>query len=125
MSIPSVSGNLSPPQSYPQTGAQGNTSAPPSPQQNSQATGVAGTSAPATPIGNDEAVKQAVKKVNDFVTTQTSDVQFSIDKSTDIRVIKVVDVATNTVIRQIPSEEILQLAQSLDRLQGLIVRQQA
>ena len=39
--------------------------------------------------------------------------------------VKVVDVQTNAVLRQIAYEEMLELAKDLDRMQGLLVRQQA
>jgi flagellar protein FlaG len=40
-------------------------------------------------------------------------------------VVRVVDTATDQVIRQIPSEVALAISQSLEKLQGLLVRQQA
>ncbi len=47
------------------------------------------------------------------------------DDSTGKTVIKVVDSSTNELIRQIPSEEMLEIARALDRLQGLLIRQKA
>lgn len=70
-------------------------------------------------------LNRAVKKINEFVQTSASDVQFSVDEGTGIRVVKVVDRATKDVIRQIPSEEVLKIANALDQLQGLLIRQQA
>lgn len=70
-------------------------------------------------------LEQAVKKVNEFVQSRASDVQFSLDEETGIRVVKVVDRSTKEVIRQIPSEEMLHIAQALDKLQGLLIRQKA
>jgi flagellar protein FlaG len=40
-------------------------------------------------------------------------------------VVKVVDTETDQVIRQIPSEEMLAIARNIDRLQGLLVKQEA
>jgi flagellar protein FlaG len=54
-----------------------------------------------------------------------SDIQFSIDEDTDTTVVKIVDRNTQEVIRQIPSEEMLEIAKALDRLQGLLIRQKA
>lgn len=48
--------------------------------------------------------------------------QFSMDKSSGKTVVRVVDTSTQEVIRQIPSEEVLQMAQELDRMQGLLLR---
>lgn len=46
-----------------------------------------------------------------------SQLQFTVDEATGESVIKVTDKATNEVIRQIPSEEMLQIAKALDRFQ--------
>lgn len=72
-----------------------------------------------------EDVKNAVKKVQDFVQPASSDIQFSFDKDTDSTVVKIIDRSTKEVIRQIPTQEILDIARSLDRLQGLLVKNQA
>ncbi len=40
-------------------------------------------------------------------------------------VVQVVDARTQTVIRQMPSEELLAIAKALDRVQGLLVHQEA
>lgn len=55
----------------------------------------------------------------------SSDLKFTVDESSGVSVVKVVDRATQELIRQIPSEEMLTIAKALDRLQGLLVRQQA
>lgn len=48
-----------------------------------------------------------------------------VDRDTGIQVIKVVDTKTDEVIRQIPSEEIIELAKTLDKLHGLLIHQTA
>lgn len=70
-------------------------------------------------------VESAVKKANDFVQASAREIQFSVDDSTGETVVKVVDQATNQVIRQIPSKEMLEIAQALDHLQGVLVKQKA
>lgn len=70
-------------------------------------------------------VQQAVDQINEVVQSLTSNLEFSMDEETGINVIKVVDNDTGDVIRQIPSKEILAIAQSLNQLQGLMVREQA
>jgi flagellar protein FlaG len=72
-----------------------------------------------------EELKSAVEKVQTFVSATTSDVNFSIDKDSGNTVVKVIDRSTKEVIRQIPSKEMLEMAQALDRLQGLLVKNQA
>jgi flagellar protein FlaG len=70
-------------------------------------------------------VESAVKKANDFVQASAREITFSVDDSTGDTVVKVVDQATHQVIRQIPSKEMLEIAQALDHLQGLLVKQKA
>lgn len=67
-------------------------------------------------------VDQAVQKINDTLQTLSQKLEFSVDKETDAFVVKVVDKETKEVIRQIPSEEMLNLAKALDKLQGLIIK---
>ncbi len=70
-------------------------------------------------------LQDAVKKVEKFTAPLASDLQFKIDEETGVRVIKVMDRTTHEVIRQIPSEEMLAIASTLEQLQGLLVRQKA
>lgn len=70
-------------------------------------------------------LERAAKTVEKFVEPMTSQLQFSVDEETGTRVVKVIDRSTKEVIRQIPSEEMLQIARSLERLQGLLFRDKA
>jgi flagellar protein FlaG len=67
----------------------------------------------------------AVKKLNDYVAPALQTIEFSIDDETDRIVVKVVDTSTQKVLRQIPNEEVLAISKTLDKLQGLVVRQTA
>jgi flagellar protein FlaG len=62
---------------------------------------------------NQEDLDQAVDKLNDFVQNLQRDLQFSIDEKSGEMVVKVIDTASQQVIRQIPSEDALKLARSL------------
>lgn len=75
--------------------------------------------------GSDQELKDAVKAIEDFIKPITSNLDFSIDEDTSMRVVKVIDNSTKEVIRQFPSEEVLQIAKALDRLQGLLIEQKA
>ena len=70
-------------------------------------------------------IEEAVDKVNRQVLQLSREIHFSVDKSTDRVVIKVIDLKTNEVIRQIPSEEILNLAEHLGKFEGLLVKEKA
>ena len=51
-----------------------------------------------------------------------SDLSFSIDKESGKTIVKLIDPATQEVIRQIPSSEMLAIAHSLDKsLQGMLI----
>ncbi|WP_428826984.1 flagellar protein FlaG [Azonexus sp. IMCC34842] len=67
-------------------------------------------------------VKEAVARIADFVAQTSSEISFSIDEKTGLNVVKVIDSSTNDVIRQFPSEEVIAIAQALDKLQGLFLR---
>jgi flagellar protein FlaG len=71
------------------------------------------------------ALDAAVKKLNEQVAPSLQSIEFSLDQSTDRLVVKVVDTVSNTVLRQIPNEEVLAFSKTLDRLQGLVIRQKA
>ena len=58
-------------------------------------------------------------------TTSSSDVQFTVDDESGIRVIKVVDPETKEVIRQMPSKEAVEIAKALGKLQGMLIKQTA
>jgi flagellar protein FlaG len=70
-------------------------------------------------------LEQAAQRIEKFVQPISSDLQFSVDEASGSQVVRVIDRATQQVIRQMPSEEMLAIASALDRLQGLLVRQQA
>ena len=59
------------------------------------------------------AVDKAVVQVNDYLQTQNRALEFSVDKSTGQTIIKVIDQANGKVLRQIPPEYVVHLAQTL------------
>jgi len=67
----------------------------------------------------------AVQKLNAYVAPALQTIQFSIDQESERIVVKVVDTATQKVLRQIPNEEVLAITRTLDKLQGLVIRQTA
>lgn len=67
-----------------------------------------------------EAIQEAARKVEKFVSLANSEIKFSLDEDTGMSIVKVIDKATDQVIRQIPSEEVVAIARTLDKLQGLL-----
>ena len=82
-------------------------------------------SVPSQNAASQEDVDQAAQKINDALRMVSQKLEFSVDKDTEVVVVKVVDKETKEVIRQIPSEELLRIAKALDKLQGLLVKDQA
>ena len=71
-------------------------------------------------------VQQAADEINKALQRlNSSSLEFSVDHDSGRTVVRVVDVATKDVIRQIPNEETLQIAKSIDKLQGLLIRHKA
>ncbi|KJV05955.1 hypothetical protein VZ94_14535 [Methylocucumis oryzae] len=70
-------------------------------------------------------VDQAVKNINDFFQMSRRTMQFSVSENTGKMVIEIKDETTGELIRQIPSEEILQLEKKLDEVQGLLFSRKA
>jgi len=70
-------------------------------------------------------VDVAAKQIESFVKSTNRNLSFSVDESLNVPVVKVVDPETNDVIRQIPAEETLRIAKSLEFLNSVLVRQKA
>jgi flagellar protein FlaG len=62
---------------------------------------------------------QAVVDLNDYVQRVGRDLHFSLDKESGKIIIKVLNSETKELIRQIPPEEVLQLAQILEQTNNL------
>lgn len=80
----------------------------------------------ASGIATDAAqLELAVQAMRKAIEPMANNLQISIDKDTGTTVVKVVDTSTKEVIRQIPTEEALSIAKSLDKLDGLLFKQEA
>lgn len=67
----------------------------------------------------------AVKKLNEHVAPALQTIEFSLDQESKRMIVKVVDTETRKVLRQIPNEEVVAMSKTLDKLQGLVIRQTA
>lgn len=66
-----------------------------------------------------EQVQRAIERLRQSIKPALANsLEFQIDQSTGKTIVKILDSETNTVVRQIPSEEILTIARALDRMQG-------
>ncbi len=71
---------------------------------------------------NQLSVQDAVKRLENFVSIARADISFSIDEASGVQVVKITDRQSKEVIRQFPSEEAIRIAQALDKLQGIFVK---
>ena len=81
--------------------------------------------AQAVPAASAEALQKAVDAINRRLEVSGQNLQFSLDQDSGKTIVRVVDTATKEVIRQIPSEVALAISHSLEKLQGLLLKQQA
>lgn len=70
-------------------------------------------------------LRQASRAARSALDTVSSNLQFLTDPHSGRTVVQVVDAQTRQVIRQLPSEEALAITKAIDRLQSLLVREQA
>ena len=70
-------------------------------------------------------IDEAVERINDKVQKVMREIKFSVDDSSGRVVITVMDQVTKEVIREIPPEEVLNLADHLDNLQGVLIKEKA
>jgi flagellar protein FlaG len=82
--------------------------------------------APAPQQPGPEQVQKAVESIKQMVKAAApNSLEFSIDDETGKTIVRVTDVETGEMIRQIPSKELLEIARSLDKLQGLMLKEKA
>lgn len=67
--------------------------------------------------------RAALAEINQTLRMASIGVQFEFDKEADTMIVKVVDVESGELIRQMPSEEVVRISRALGRLQGLLVHQ--
>jgi flagellar protein FlaG len=77
------------------------------------------------PVASGADVQAAVSRLNDYVQNLRRDLQFRVDEQVDRVVVTVVDSESGAVIRQIPSEEMLAVARSVEQMQGLLLDEKA
>jgi len=63
----------------------------------------------------------AVARANRAMAALSASVQFVVDPKTGTTVVRIIDTASNEVLRQVPAQEMLEIAQAIDRVQGLLL----
>lgn len=79
---------------------------------------------PVQPV-TQEAVAAAVQAANAYTQSVNTSLQFSLDQDSGRTVVKMIDTTTDEVLRQFPSEDILAISKSIDRMQSLLINREA
>ena len=102
--------------------------AAPSPAASSAPSGGSGRTGAAREVPADtkaaaapERERSALAEINESLRMSAIGVQFEFDKEADTMIVKVVDVESGELIRQMPSEEVVRISRALGKLQGLLV----
>ncbi|MGI6407097.1 MAG: flagellar protein FlaG [Thiopseudomonas sp.] len=74
---------------------------------------------------NKEQLEELVEDIQQATKVMQRNLNFSIDDSTGFTVIKVTDALSGDVIRQMPTEDALRLAERLDEMRSLLFEAQA
>jgi flagellar protein FlaG len=72
-----------------------------------------------------EVLAEVVEQLSEVVTLMNKGLAFSVDEDSGSAIVKVMDIDTGDIIRQIPSDEALELAQKLQDVKGLLMKTQA
>lgn len=72
-----------------------------------------------------EELDDAVKKINESLPASAQGLEFSVDEDSKQTVVKIIDLGTREVVRQIPTVEALEIAKALDKAVGKLINQTA
>ncbi|WP_259396230.1 flagellar protein FlaG [Shewanella sp. SG44-6] len=76
---------------------------------------------PASKVDAEE-LNQAVSDIAASMNVMQKGLSFKVDEDSGIQVVKVIDVTTGELIRQIPNEEALDIAKKLNEVTGLLMK---
>jgi len=77
------------------------------------------------PAPTPDQVDEAVEAIQRSITSNATNLRFSVDKGSGRTVVRIMDTETKQLIRQIPNEEVMQIARALDRMQGMLLNGKA
>ena len=81
-----------------------------------------GAASPSSPAPDSKAFVEEAARI---LQVDNQSLAFNKDEATGKMVLVIVDITTNKVLRQIPSEEMLEIAKSVDRMRGFLVNAKA
>jgi flagellar protein FlaG len=68
-----------------------------------------------------EALQERVAELNDHMQNFNRSLQFTVDESSGDTVIKVIDSETDELVRQIPSQTLLDIRNAVDKYRGVLL----
>lgn len=72
-----------------------------------------------------EVVAKAAEQIQSFVNSMGRNLSFSVDSTTGYHIVRVTNPETGDVVRQLPTEELIRIAQSFAQLNAALVHQKA
>jgi flagellar protein FlaG len=75
----------------------------------------------ANKVPDETQLRQVAADLNDMVAMMQKGLKFSVDDDSGKQVIKVQDIESGDIIRQIPSEEALELAKKISEVSGVLM----
>jgi flagellar protein FlaG len=76
---------------------------------------------PAAPPVEVRKIESVTKQIDSFLRSMNKSLQFRVDESTGRTIVSICDAETGEVIRQVPGDEALRIAQNLEnRLSGML-----
>jgi flagellar protein FlaG len=79
----------------------------------------------AAPVPHTADVQRAIAAIRETLRPVSNGLEFSVDHGSGKTIVRVVDLESGQLIRQIPTVEIVEIARVLERLEGLLFRQRA
>jgi flagellar protein FlaG len=73
---------------------------------------------------NDE-LDEKVAQLNDHMQNLHRNLQFKVDEDSGETVVKVIDSETDEIVRQIPSQEVLDARHAIDKVKGILLEERA
>ena len=68
-------------------------------------------------------IQEAMKILNEKLASKDNSIQFRVDETLDRSIITVVNDKTGEVVRQLPTDEMLQAARNIESLKGILVKE--
>jgi flagellar protein FlaG len=72
-----------------------------------------------------EALQEKVAELNDYMQNLSRQLRFQVDEKSGDTVVQVIDSETDKLVRQIPSQEVLDVRDAIERYKGILLKEKA